>query len=248
VPAVSVASSSASRSLTVSFSTQGRGNNGRESFELSGIRFLHSPGHTDEGKNNARSPPTDEARININQGKQQQDTFENRRITAEQPETSQRGIGGGLTDPPAPDVTELSVLRTFDEGTPPSASAGSKSSVSGRQRSDDISKDATLQARIWGALRESGSAAYTAFVDNTLIALLTFLRVGQLLVWLTPYLRNGYARLTGALYSCHCPVNGFFFFWWGWGGGGTTKKAAASFPTPVIQIPALPTIAHRDIA
>eukprot|EP00884_Botryococcus_braunii_P013693 jgi/Botrbrau1/22324/Bobra.0002s0004.1 len=104
---------------------------------------------------------------------------------------------GGQWDRPRPQMTDLQLARPNDEATSSSAASSFRASSSGGQKKDNIGKESSLQQRVWGALRESGSAAYTAFVDNTLIALLAFLRVGDLLVWLTPNLRTAYAHLTG---------------------------------------------------
>lgn len=46
--------------------------------------------------------------------------------------------------------------------------------------------------------RDAFLIAYTALVENTLVAALTALRVDQLLRAATPYLENGYAALTRA--------------------------------------------------
>lgn len=123
-------------------------------------------------------------------------------ITSDSQEESGTPHSADVSESQVPEVKGLALVPPGEKGTPPGPRHVSGTSPSGGTSSDRAGvPECGFWQRTRGALTESASAAYSTFVDNTLISLLTFLRVGQLLAWLTPELKNTYALLTGVLHS-----------------------------------------------
>lgn len=176
-------------------------------YQTSGLPVVQAPGADSGGGSSVHECITHETCAQRVDGSHEEaqsplSSHERRSITSDSQEEWIACQSAHASQNPVPDVKVLALVPPGQKGTPPGPPSISGVSPSGATSRDGSGvNESGFWQRTRGALSESASAAYSALVDNTLISLLTFLRVGQLLAWLTPELKNTYALCTGVLHS-----------------------------------------------